>query len=425
VVLPGGRVEAGESLVWNIVGDGWRLPGHGGGPPTSAEQSAPAASALVTVGSPPVPPARLARSARRTRARPEPPAAILAQPVVQEAGFGPRTRVTLLRGGSDRRFWRLRDRKRAAVLVEVDPRDPELRNWLAIGVWLWAEKLGGPGFFADDAERGAVLMEDLGDLTLEMLANDSDDARELLYEIYDEVVARLVDLQVRGTAALERCPAAGRRRFGYEDLRWETGYFRRRFLSAMAEVPGGTLAGLEEDFHRLALAVLEQPEVLMHRDFQSRNILLHDFEPRFVDFGGMRLGPLAYDLASLLRDPYVRLTPALRASMRDSYRVQLAEAGGPSLTLPEMERLEVLAGLQRVMQAIGAYAHLGLVRGKREFLRHVPAGLARLAELLEEWRDLRALGRQAGPAPDLEALSALVRELRRRDPSAWRRGEVR
>lgn len=413
VVLPGGKVAAGEALAGTIVGDGWRL----------AAAAAPALAGSVRERA-----EAGADSAAAPALRPAARAAVesaLHLPLLRRAGFGPRTRAWPLPGGSDRCFWRLRDDERSAVLVEADARDPEFGRWLAIGRWLEAEGLGGPAIVAEDLAGGAALMEDLGDLSFELLVGEGCDTREGLGELYERGLARLVDLQVRGTAALARCPAAGERRFGYEDLRWETGYFRQRFLAAAAGVPGPTLARLEEDFHRLALAVLEQPAVLMHRDFQSRNLLMYRLEARIVDFGGMQRGPLGYDLASLLRDPYADLPDGFAEDLREVYRLRLAAAGGPALTAPEMERLEVLAGLQRLMQAVGAFAHLGLVRGKREFLRHIPSGLARLTELLAEWRGLRGRWRRGGPEPDLGLVAELVLELRRRDPEAWRRGQVR
>ncbi len=409
VVLPDARVGAGERLARTLVGPGWRLPA------ASSPRERPASGG-------PAPPRPVRREDGRGGAQPP---ALLALPLVRAAGFGPRTRVRRLPGGSDRSFWRLADSPRTAVLALGEPRDPELADQLAIARWLAEQELGGPRLLAADPDRGAALYEDLGDATLEREVRAARDDPDRLRALYERALDRLVDLQTRGTGAAARCRAVAGREFGYEDLRWETGYFRQRLLTAAAGLPGERLLGLEECFHRLAVAVAAQPRVLMHRDFQSRNLILHQGRARIVDFQAMRPGPLAYDLASLLLDPYVCLPRRQRRLLLESYRFRLAMRGGPRLGEAALAEMLRLAGLQRLMQVLGAYAHLGLVRGKREFLAHVPAALALLAELLEDPRPPRRRAAGRAPRPDLAPLRGIVRELRRREPEAWRKGEVR
>ncbi len=320
--------------------------------------------------------------------------------IVRGAGFGPDTRVEpLVEQGSDRSFWRLCPPAGAAVptavLMRAAADDPELPRYLAVGRFLHAEGLGGPRLLAADAARGAVLMEDLGDATLHRLATTT---LEPLGELYRPVLDLLVDLQVRGTAAAARCPEAGDRLFDYDTLRWETDYFRQRFLVGSCGVPVEAAAALDEEFARLARAALAQPVVLMHRDFQSQNILFHDGRVRLVDFQGMRRGPLLYDVASLLRDPYVDLPAAERAAFLDYYRARLAGQGGPDLDPPVLRRMAAVAGLQRIMQALGAFAFLSHVKGKAWYAQWIPAGLRQLDDLLGEIADC---GGEPGALPRL------------------------
>jgi mannose-1-phosphate guanylyltransferase len=327
--------------------------------------------------------------------------------IVRGAGFGPDTRVEpLVEQGSDRSFWRLCAPVGApaptAVLMRTAADDPELPRYLAVGRFLHAEQLGGPRLLAADAARGAVLMEDLGDATLHRLATTT---LEPLGELYHPVLDLLVELQTRGTAALARCPEAGDRLFDYDTLRWETDYFRQRFLVESCGVPAGEAASLDAEFARLARAALAQPVVLMHRDFQSQNILFHDGQVRLVDFQGLRRGPLLYDVVSLLRDPYVDLPAAERAPFLDYYRDRLAARGGPDLAPPLLRRMAAVAGLQRIMQALGAFAFLSRVKGKAWYAQWIPAGLRQLEDLLTE---VAASDEEPGPLP---RLAAVVRNL--------------
>jgi len=139
---------------------------------------------------------------------------------------------------------------------------------------------------------------------------------------------------------------------------------------------------LDAEFHALAETVAAQPQVLIHRDFQSQNIHLQNDRIRLVDFQGMRLGPLTYDLVSLLLDPYVALHAGYRAELLERF----ASAAGPagSVSVADIRAMAQAAGLQRIMQALGAFGFLGHVKGKRSFLDHIPAGLAVLREILSE-----------------------------------------
>src|SRR5207248_844592 len=112
------------------------------------------------------------------------------------------------------------------------------------------------------------------------------------------------------------------------------------------------------------------PRVLVHRDFQSQNIIARTGHAYFIDFQGMRPGVAEYDLASLLFDPYVRFSADEREELYSYYM----ERRGLLSTL-QMREILRLCAMQRLMQALGAYGFLGLVKGNRHFLTHVPAAL--------------------------------------------------
>jgi len=226
-----------------------------------------------------------------------------------------------------------------------------------------------------------VLMEDLGDDTLHRLAH-ADPVRRP--DLYRQALDTLVALQTRGTTALERCPAAEGRVFDAAVVRWEHDYFRERFLRGEAGLAAADLAGLDADLALIGDAVLSQPYVLMHRDFQSQNIVIKDGRARLVDFQGARRGPYAYDLMSLLRDAYVDLGIDLRDDLLTYYISALTTVGNP--VPADIARDVTAAGLQRVMQALGAFGFLSGVKGKTAFRDHIPLALRHLREMSRDWR---------------------------------------
>ena len=219
-----------------------------------------------------------------------------------------------------------------------------------------------------------------------------------LRTLYEPVVDRLLELQASTPAAHDACAEAVDRTLDHAVLRWETDYFRERFLVGHCHLAPEALTPLDEEFEALAAAVIRQPLVLLHRDFQSQNILLRDGRIGLVDFQGLRLGPLTYDIMSLICDPYVELNPDLQTDLLDRFchgALYLDVVKGLQLTVKSLQAMAVAAGLQRIMQALGAYGYLGHVKGKTAFLAHIPRGLATLRRLLD---DLVRL--QSTAAPD-------------------------
>ena len=156
--------------------------------------------------------------------------------------------------------------------------------------------------------------------------------------------------------------------------RWEQDYFFNNFLGPETAVAWRAVVPLEAQAEELA----GRPRVVVHRDLQSQNVMVHDREVTLIDFQGMRAGLAGYDVASLLYDPYVPLTPDERGELSGLY------AGLAGRRDAEDWNEELRAGArQRLMQALGAYGFLGRVKGKSAFLQHIPVAAERLAALCE------------------------------------------
>lgn len=279
--------------------------------------------------------------------------------------------------GSERRFWRLAARDWSAVAMQSPPADEEFERQVAIGAWLERARLAPPAVLAVHAAERTLLLEDLGPTRLYELAQESPEAALPAFEAAQDW---LLKLQAQTGRAGSECPPAVDRMLDLAVLRWETDYFRERFLAGHCGLPPTATADLEAEFERLAARVASQPRVLIHRDYQSQNLHWDGARIRPVDYQGMRLGPPGYDPASLVFDPYVDLGEENRSRLLDRF-AQLAEDlhHRPA----EQVRAQILAAaLQRLMQALGAFGYLGNVRGRSGFLAHIPSGVARLREVL-------------------------------------------
>jgi NDP-sugar pyrophosphorylase family protein/aminoglycoside/choline kinase family phosphotransferase len=282
-------------------------------------------------------------------------------------------------GGSDRHYFRVRNGEKTAVLMECRPDDPDYDRHLAYTQFFESHSVPVPGLIAADDSGRRALFEDLGDISLYSYLKFPHDS-DHIEDIYRSVLDILVKLHGRVTRHVHECPLLQARIFGYDYLRWETGYFLERFVSGLRGVALKNEAALDEEFSRLALQVDAFPKGVIHRDFQSQNILITaGGMPRVIDFQGARMAPAAYDVASILWDPYYRLDGALRERLLEYYLSERAKCPGKFSRKTFSDSL-IPCRLQRHMQALGAYGFLSAIKGKTYFLKHVPEALRMLKE---------------------------------------------
>ena len=225
----------------------------------------------------------------------------------------------------------------------------------------------------------------MGEADLFSFRDDNWLVRGALYRSALEEIAKLHDLPQNEWSQLDgEMPPE----FNAPLYRWEQNYFFENCLGRIFDVDESqrrklaSLPALSEIAERLAAL----PRVLVHRDFQSQNIILRTGHAYLIDFQGMRPGLAEYDLASLLFDPYVQLSRPEREELCSYY----IECRG--LSSVETRKALRLCAMQRLMQALGAYGFLGLVKGHRHFLAHVPAALHSLRKVVAEIDLLQPLG---------------------------------
>jgi aminoglycoside/choline kinase family phosphotransferase len=284
-------------------------------------------------------------------------------------------------GGSGRKIIRLTGDAESAIGILYGVREENVA-FLEFSRHFRSHGLPVPEIYGEDLSQGAYLEEDLGDTTLfEFLSKNRKGANiapEVL-EAYRKVVAVLPRFQVQAGRDLnyEVCYPIGS--FDRQSVAWDLNYFKYYFLR-LAGIPFNEQA-LENDFGRLTEFLLDAPrDYFLYRDFQSRNILLRDGQPFFVDYQGGRKGALQYDIASLLYDAKADLPPELRQDLLNDY----LDALGQYIKLEREAFLRHYYAYVyvRIMQALGAYGFRGFYERKAHFLQSVPYALKNLRWLL-------------------------------------------
>lgn len=284
------------------------------------------------------------------------------------------------KGGSDRKFYRLQTSpEHSLILIEYNLAREENRHYAHIAEFLAAHGIRAPRIYFHDPDEGLIWIEDLGAADLWSFRSEPWPRRRQFYLAALEEVARLHGLPL---AAGEMIRPHLQPAFDAPLYAWEQQYFFENCLGHAFAVPEklrtelAALPALAE----IAAQLAALPRVLVHRDFQSQNIIMRDGRAHLIDFQGMRPGLLHYDIASLLYDPYVELSAAERAELFSSYREMRERAGTPLGS--DGEEVMHLCAMQRLLQALGAYGYLGLVNGNTNFLAHIPPALASLRAIV-------------------------------------------
>jgi aminoglycoside/choline kinase family phosphotransferase len=278
------------------------------------------------------------------------------------------------KGGSDRKFYRVRcSSEQSLILVKYNLEREENRHYVEIAQFLEAHEIRAPRIYYHDADEGLVWLEDLGENDLFTHRAEPWLVRRAFYESALDEVRKLHRLPEDVCIEMHRhLPAE----FNAALYLWEQNYFFENCLGRHFGVDKGkidnvaALPALQEIAENLA----KRSRVLVHRDFQSQNILVRHSQAYLIDFQGMRPGLAQYDLASVLYDPYVDLTVAERDELLEHYC-----DGKPDDDFSVTLRF---CAMQRLMQALGAYGFLGLVKGHQHFLQHIPKAVSSLREVV-------------------------------------------
>jgi aminoglycoside/choline kinase family phosphotransferase len=310
------------------------------------------------------------------------------------------------KGGSGRRFYRVHSAaEQKLVLVKYDLSRKENREYVQIAKFLEAHQIRAPKIYHHDADEGLIWIEDLGEEDLFSHRHESWMVRRVLYESTLDEAAKLHRISdaessgIRGKLSAE---------FNVSLYIWEQNYFFKNCLGRCFQMDQARLRRLATlpALSLIAQRLDQHERVLVHRDFQSQNIIVRNAQAYLIDFQGMRPGLAQYDVASLLFDPYVQLTEAARGELIEYYIERQKESGWDCRE--NFSEILSLCAIQRLMQALGAYGFLGLVKKHTTFLKYIPGALDSLRTLLSQ---------HSGFEPLEQAVNEALADPRKRMPA--------
>jgi aminoglycoside/choline kinase family phosphotransferase len=304
------------------------------------------------------------------------------------ARFGrpPRSILEIAADGSNRSYYRLIGDDLRTAVGAVGPDQEENRAFLSFTRSFRDAGLPVPELYGVDEELGIWLETDLGDTTL---FNALVEARKAepgaafpaaMLPVYKRVVEVLPRFQVEGGRVIDYDVAYPRAAFDRQSILWDLNYFKYHFLK-LAHVSFNEQR-LENDFNALADFLLQaDTRHFLYRDFQSRNIMMVDGDPFFIDYQGGRRGAPQYDIASLLYDAKA----AIPEHIRDELLAHYLGALGRHIEVDRDEFVQLYRGyvLVRIMQAMGAYGYRGFFERKPRFLQSVPFAARNIRRILE------------------------------------------
>ena len=292
---------------------------------------------------------------------------------------------------SFRRYFRVMCDRHTYIVMDAPPGKEDVRPYLRVTGLLEPLAVHVPHVYEADVDRGLLLLEDLGGTHyLARLAGGGDAQR-----LYGDALETLARIQLRGAEAAKQLPAYDRGPL-LREMALMPEWFLGRHLAI--ELPAGERWMLEAAFEFLIREALAQPQVLVHRDYHSRNLMVvAEGNPGVLDFQDAVRGPVGYDLVSLLKDCYISWPRERVTGWVSGYRERLKCEGGPvGADAAEFLRWFDLIGVQRHLKVLGIFARLWYRDGKSGYLRDLPltlqyvrdtcrryAQLGELSELLE------------------------------------------
>lgn len=318
----------------------------------------------------------------------------LAELVENELGESVDEMVAMPGSGSSRQYFRIKTNQRS-VIGAYNSNAEENEAFYSFSKHFADCRLPVPEVFAVSADRCCYLQSDLGDVTLFNYVDNclkTGGLDDTTIHLYKKSLDKLVDFQTLGHRGLDYSKAFPTESFDEMSIMQDLNYFKYCFLKEQEEVSFNETR-LDNDFQKLAQYILEAPsDYFMYRDFQSRNIMIVDNEPYFIDYQGGRRGPLQYDVVSLLYQVKARIPEELRKELIDYYKVKLQEIYSPNAKKsPTNELTESFDKyfpafvLLRLLQVLGAYGFRGLIQKKLHFMQSIPYAIKELLNVNEQW----------------------------------------
>lgn len=294
------------------------------------------------------------------------------------------------KGGSGRMFVRMRNGATGENVIAMHYSNDRSDNarFATITDFLNRHEVPAPEIYGRDEELNLLWVEDLGEIDLGNL--DGQDWETVRRPAYHSALRTVFLLhQITEDKAPEDLPEL-ELSFDEALYEWEQDYFLNQYVARFVSAEAAEALRNEDSLKALRQELAGRPRALLHRDFQSTNVMVSGTDTFLIDYQGLRWGLGEYDLASLVYDPYTVFTSEEREDLI-RYYYSLKQQIDPTINEPGFRKLLTQCASQRLMQALGAYGFLSEVKGKTEFLNFIPTGCSRLLSISKEDGGLEAL----------------------------------
>lgn len=294
---------------------------------------------------------------------------------------------------SNRRYYRvIANNNQSWVLMRWEPFDPNKYPFLSVLNHFAKHKIHVPTVVGMDPTLGLVLLEDLGDLTLERKFWESQN-QEASLPFYKQAIDELVKINFPATLDRTDCTAF-KIMFDVEKFMWEMNYGKDNMLSGICkfQFTEKSASELNQAFMDICERLHREPKFISHRDYHSRNLMIKFDDMRVIDFQDARLGPIQYDLVSLLRDSYVNLNDQMAEMLLEDYLTKAKPYLPKDFSRAHFDEVYELQTIQRCFKACGSFSSFYNLRNDTRYLKYISHTLRKVLKSISLFPEYKVFG---------------------------------
>ena len=286
---------------------------------------------------------------------------------------------------SNRKYYRIVHDQDSWVLMLWEPYDPENYPFLSVLNHLAKNGVNVPRVIAESPAEGLVLLEDLGDLTLERKFWETQNSESQIF-FYKMAIDEIIKIHYQSTQNKSNCTAF-KIEFNTEKLLWEMNYGLDNLILGVLnyKLNDKLHASIQKIFTDVCETLHHQPKVICHRDYHSRNLMIKLDKMYVIDFQDARMGSLQYDLVSLFKDSYVDMSDPMANQLKDYYLDQAKPYLPKDFSMQKFEHIYEIQSIQRCFKACGSFASFFHQRGDRRYLKYLAPTLRRVIKSLNQF----------------------------------------
>jgi hypothetical protein len=290
---------------------------------------------------------------------------------------------------SNRRYYRVIRDHQSWVLMRWDPFEPENYPFLSVLQHFAKVGVNVPEVVSMAPQDGLVLLEDLGDLTLERKFLESQ-SQEASSDFYKMAVDELIKIHHKATAIPGDCTAFNIK-FDTEKFLWEMNYGKENLISGVLKFQwtDATAKEIQSIFTDICTKLDHEPKKIAHRDYHSRNLMIKLDEMKVIDFQDARLGPIQYDLVSLFKDSYVDMNSEMTKTLMEHYLTSSKEYLPKDFSRAHFDEIYELQSIQRCFKACGSFASFYNLRNDKRYLKYLSGTLKKVIKSLTEFPEYK------------------------------------